>query len=92
MIFAKSEGRRLLWVVAYDKVLSANVASGKDKEELRKERWLELHDRMTGGIPGLLPLVVDLRLRFTESPNRESRVQGVFKHSRGTLLGWELSE
>ena len=62
----------------------------KDKEESRKEKWLQKHDRDTGGIPGLLPLVLDLPIRFTEALNKQAREQGVFKHARGWLRGWEL--
>ena len=57
---------------------------------MRKERWLEFHDRYTNGIPGLLPLVVDLPIRFTEAIDKKSREQGVFKHTRGVLRTWEL--
>ena len=92
IVFAKSKKRRLLWVTAYDKILTNNLACSKDKEELRKERWLEFHDRFTAGIPGLLPLVLDLPMRFTESINRKAREMGVFKHSRGILRGWKLPE
>ena len=66
IVFAKSKQRRLLWVTAHDKILTNNLSLTKEKEELRKERWLEFHDRYTNGIPGLLPLVVDLPIRFTE--------------------------
>ena len=59
---------------------------------MRKEKWLELHDRCTNGIPSLLPLVVDLPVRFTEAVDKRSREQGVFKHTRGILRTWELPE
>ena len=91
-MFAKSKRKRLLWVAAYDKILTNNLSCSKDKEDLRKERWLEFHDRFTGGIPGLLPLVLDLPVRFTESVSKAARLQGVFKHSRGILRGWRLPE
>ena len=83
ILFAKSSKRRVFWVTAFDKVVSNNVARTKEKEELRKERWLEFHDRFTAGIPRLLPLVMDLPVRFTESIDKKSREMGVFKHSRG---------
>ena len=28
-------------------------------------------------------------VRFTDSPNAEARLQGIFKHARGILRGWE---
>ena len=60
------------------------------KAELRKEQWLEYHDRVTGGIPGLFPFVLDLPIRFTEAIDKKSRELGVFKHSRSWLRGWKL--
>ena len=50
--------------------------------EQRKARWLEFHDRKTSGIPGLLPLVLDLPVRFTEAPSKVAREMGVFKRAR----------
>jgi hypothetical protein len=88
--FAKAAGRRLHWVTAHDQLKAAGASVRSAKEELRKERWLEFHDRFTGGIPGLLPLVVDLPIRFTESLGKAAREMGVFKHTRGILRGWEL--
>ena len=86
IVFAKSKNRRLLWVTAHDQIVTNNLTTSKEKEELRKERWLEFHTRFTGGIPGLLPLVLDLPVRFTESIDKKSREMGVFKHSRGPYL------
>ena len=56
ILFVKTYNRQLLWIAAYDKLLTSNVSSSEEKEELRKERWLEFHDRYTGGIPGLFPI------------------------------------
>ena len=88
--FAKAHGRRLHWVVAYDRIKEKTSSVTNEEEELRKERWLEFHDRCTPGIPGLVPLDLDLPVRFTESIGRQAREMGVFKHTRGTLRGWEL--
>ena len=65
MSFAKLKGRRILSVLAHDVIKTSDVASTRDKEELRKEQWLRFHDRYTNGTPGLLPLVLDLPVRFT---------------------------
>ena len=93
IVFAKNKARRLLWVTAHDVVGNKNLIHGADhKQEARKERWLEFHDRFTGGIPGLLPLVLDLPIRFTESIGKKAREMGVFKHSRGYIRGWELPD
>ena len=83
IVFAKSKNRRLSWVTAHDQIVTNNLTTSKDKEELREERWLEFHNRFTGGIPGLLPLVLDLLVRFTESIDKKSRQLCVFRHSRG---------
>jgi hypothetical protein len=38
----------------------------------------------------LLPLVQDLPIQFTDTPDKASREKGVFKNARGWLRGWEL--
>ena len=48
-----------------------------------QERWLEFHDRKTGDVPGILPLVLDMPIRFTKAINTKAREMGVFKHTRG---------
>ena len=40
----------------------------------------------------MLPLVLDLPIRFNDAPNGKAREQGVFKHTRGILRGWDLPE
>ena len=67
-------------------------SGSKETKEARKERWLEFHDRFTSGIPGLLPLVLNLPVRFTDSLRRPEREMGIFKHTRGILRGWEVDE
>ena len=92
MNFAKATNKRLLWIIAHDVPSSlVSVLSGA-KQELRKMRWLEFHDRFTSGIPGVFPLVLDLPVRFTDTPYGSCREQGVFKNARGWLRGWKLSE
>ena len=44
------------------------------------------------GIPGLFPLMLDLPIRFTDSPSAAAAQMGVYKNSRGWLRGWELTE
>ena len=71
IVFAKSKNKRLLWVTAHDQIVAKNVNMTKAREEQRKELWLGRKDRDTGGIPGLLPLVLDLPVRlvnFIEAP------------------------
>ena len=38
----------------------------------------------------MLPLVLGLPVRFTDAPNSKAREQGIFKHTRGILRGWDL--
>ena len=88
--FAKAANRRLLWVAAQDKLKKTDETHRKSQEEARKQKWLQFHDRSTAGIPGLLPLVLDLPVRFTDAPSASAREQGVFKNARGKLRGWKL--
>jgi len=87
--FAKATNRQVLWVIACDKVLTKGEDTSARDVARRQEQFLELHDRDTAGIMGMLPLVRDMPVRFTYS---EKRDQGVFKHSRGHLRGWSLTE
>ena len=48
ILYAKTNKRQLLWVTAHDKIVTNNMATSKEREEARKERWLEFHDRFTG--------------------------------------------
>ena len=52
-----------------------------------RQRWWQLHDQQTSGIPGLFPLLQDLPVQFTSTYAREDRI---FKFSRGRIWGWEL--
>ena len=90
--FAQAHHCRLLWITAHDVPKVKDPRRTSEQSESRKERWLEFHDRFTSGIPGLFPLVLDLPVRFTDTPNALARTQGVFKNARGWLRGWELHE
>jgi hypothetical protein len=80
----------LHWTVAYDKMKMQDKSATAECKELRKERWLEFHDRFTSGIPGLLPLVLNLPVRFMDGIGRVERDMGIFKHTRGFLRGWDV--
>ena len=90
--FAAASGCRVLWVTAYDKMIKTDRQLRPEQEEARRERWLEYHERATSGIPGLLPLILDLPIRFTDAPRGKAREQGIFKHTRGILRGWDLPQ
>jgi hypothetical protein len=77
-------------VVASDHVKTKDDSHSKANQEERKEAFLSYHDHKTAGIPGLLPLVLDLPVRFTQAPDRGAKAKGVFTNARGCLRGWEL--
>ena len=88
-LFAIAKHRRLLWVRAHD----WPVAQGDEdltKEELARLRrnWLQLHDKATAGVMGLLPLVYGLPMRLTST---EDASQNAYKNARCTLEGWALT-
>ena len=88
MEFAREHERRLLWVVAYDKLVSKEKVSQKAQSTEAMQTWLTLDDRRTAGIPGFLPLVLDLPIRFNCEPEHGDRLKGVFTNARGWLRGW----
>ena len=54
------------------------------------QRWLEIHERQTAGIPGLLALVLNLPIRSTISVHADILVKEDFKNAHGWLRGWTL--
>ena len=77
-------------VRAFLQVLAGNTGDSEEKREEAKERLLKYHDRLTGGIPGLLPLVPNLPIRFTDALGRAATERGAFKRACGILRGWEV--
>ena len=69
--FAANASKQLLWVTARDfqKTKDAKVLD-KEAERRKREQWLQVHDQQTKGIMGLLPLVRDMPVRFTETVSR----------------------
>ena len=49
------------------------------------------HDRWISGIPGFMPLILGLPVRFTGEPERGDRLKGVFTNARGWPRGWQLT-
>ena len=88
--FARARRCPVLWVVAHDELISKEKVSSKSSSDAAKANWLMYHDRWTAGIPGFMPLVLDLPVRFTCEPSRGDRTKGVFTNARGWLRGWEL--
>ncbi len=88
--FAHAHNRQLIWVVADDRLQTKEKDRSVEQEQARKDRWLEYHDRFTNGIPGILPLVLGLPIRFTSTPVPGDREIGIFKNQRGVVRGWKL--
>ena len=55
--------------------------------EKKRARWLQYHDQMTAGIPGLLPLYYGMKARVTEKISKQLRI---LKHTPCTVVGWDL--
>ena len=89
ILFAKATHRRLLWVRAHDwPVASGDEDLSKEDLDRLRQNWLQLHDKATAGIMGLLPLVRGLPMRLT---NTEDPEQHAYKNARCTLEGWALT-
>ena len=81
--FAQTTSQQVLWCIAQDWPLTAEDEVMTPAElQKNREAWLTTHDQRTAGIMGLLPLVKDMPLRFTDTIDRS---QKVFKHSSGVL-------
>ena len=58
----------MLWCLAQDWPLTAEEdALTVEQLQQQREAWLLAHDQRTNGIMGLLPLVHDMPVRFTDS-------------------------
>ena len=88
IVFAKSVRSKILWYLAEDWLQDSGAVASKEELQRKREKWLELHDKQTAGILGLLPLIRGMPVRFTESYNREL---GAYKHATGKLIGWGIS-
>ena len=81
---------QVLWMRAEDTPLNPrDIARTPEEVDKRLTRFLQLHDQMTSGIPGLMPLYHGLRVRFTEKINKSKQLT-ILKHTAGTIVGWEL--
>ena len=87
-LFARLRSRCIHWVVAEDQPLHRDdQALSEDALNEKRSRWLTYQDQRTAGMMGLLPLVLGLPVRLTETVNRGLKL---FKHRRGTVAGWTL--
>jgi hypothetical protein len=61
------------------------------KLEAKLERFLQMHDMKTAGIPGICPLFKGLWMRTTVKTVRSAEVT-LLKHTSCTVIGWELHD
>ena len=81
--YARSSSRQVYWCVAQDWPLTTEEEQMTHEElQQKRESWLAQHDQRTGGVMGLLPLVLDMPIRFTDNVDRE---QKLFKNTGGRL-------
>ena len=88
----RSEGtpKYILWVRAKDTVQNPKeVGSTPAQVDKKRERFLQYHDQKTAGIPGLLPLFVGLKARFTEKICMTKKLT-ILKHQPCEVVRWEL--
>ena len=86
--FARSVKRPVLWVMARDTpVTDADKSLKGEALHRARERWWQLHDQKTSGVPGIFPLVQGLPVQFTTT---YARADHIFKFTRCRLWGWEL--
>ena len=87
--------RCILWVVAQDVPRNPkDVARTPQKLEKQRIRFLQFHDQKTAGVPGLLPLFLNMHVRITEKIARGKDPSGepvvLLKHTPCEVVGWDL--
>ena len=85
-----STPRQVRWIRAQDTPLkSSDVGRTPEQVDRKLERFLQLHDQRTAGIPGLFVMYVGAPVRTTEKLKLSSEIT-VLKHTSGRIVGWEL--
>ena len=81
---------QVLWIQAKDTPLKPQDL-GRTQEQIdkKRERFLQLHDQKTQGIPGLLLVYMNAPVRLTEKIKLSSEIIAL-KHTSGKIVGWEL--
>ena len=82
--------KHVLWIRAEDSLHNPKEI-GKTEEAIKKKlnRFLQYHDQKTSGIPGLLPLYVDMRARAIEKLAKGKSIT-ILKHTPCRIVGWDL--
>ena len=88
--FAEVKSQQVFWCVAQDwPITSEEEALSQEQLQALRESWLLAHDQKTNGIMGLLPLVINMPIRFTDTVDREKKI---FKQTTGILKKIRVSE
>ena len=88
--FAKATNQQVLWIVARDwPIATKEETFTQARIDAMRAQFLHLHDKKTAGVMGLLPMVLNLPVRFTQT---EDAKVGAVKNARGTLVGWTLPD
>ena len=87
-LFAQLNNKQLLWCPAKDKV-SLDALRDDPSLPSRKLEWLQRHDRQSGDLMGMLPLVLGLRVMLTDHIDRAKHL---FRGRTGTIASWQLHD
>ena len=88
--FARLRNLQISWTYAIDTPLHPeDLDLATDKLNAKRLTWLRRHDQETSNLVSLLPLVVGLPVRLTDTVDRDL---GLYRHRRGTIYGWTLDE
>ena len=88
--FAKKHTKRITWAQAKDSPGAEALKSVPISADT-KMQWLRRHDRESGDLYGMLPLVEGMPVALTGHLDR-SHEKCLLKGSRGIIAGWELAQ
>ena len=87
---SQSKPLQFLWVRAQNTHCNPkDIGRTPETFDEQLEHFLQLHDQQTGGIPGLFPAFIGLRVRFTEKIKISPKVI-VLTHFTSVIVGLEL--
>ena len=85
-----STPQQVLWVRAVDTpIKTQDIGRSPEQVDKKLERFLQLHDQKTAGIPGLFLMYMNAPVRTTEKIKLSSEIV-VLKHTSGKIVGWQL--
>ena len=87
--FASIHRKKITWAQAKD-TASAEVLKDRPINHSTKLQWLQRHDRESGDLYGMLPLIQGMPVMLTDHVDR-SREKNLLRGSRGIIRGWGLA-